>query len=51
MIVKKHPKDDPEQSKGFIERAKEIGADEKSRADDLMARLVKMKPERREKKS
>jgi hypothetical protein len=43
----KKTRDDPEQSKAFIEKAKEIGADEKSRADDLMARLAKMKPEPR----
>lgn len=40
-------KDDPEQSKAFIEKAKEIGADQKSKADDLMSRLAKMKPEPR----
>jgi hypothetical protein len=40
---------DPEQSKTFIEQAKEIGADQKSKADDLMARLAKMKPEPRAK--
>ena len=44
-------RDDPEQSKAFIEKAKEIGADEKSKADDLMARLAKMKPEPRGKGS
>jgi len=48
---KRIPKDDPEQSKAFIEKAKEIGADEeKSKADDLMARLAKMKPEPRKAK-
>jgi hypothetical protein len=43
-------KDDPEQSKAFIEKAREIGADEKrSAADKLMGRLAKMKPEPRQK--
>ena len=41
-------RDDPEQSKAFIEKAREIGADEKrSAADKLMGRLAKMKPEPR----
>jgi hypothetical protein len=40
--------DDPDQSKAFIEKAREIGADEKrSAADKLMGRLAKMKPEPR----
>jgi hypothetical protein len=41
------PRDDPEQSKAFIEKAKEIGADEKraTAADKLMERLAKTKPE------
>ena len=40
--------DDPEQSRVFIEKAKEIGADEKrSAADKLMERLAKTKPEPR----
>jgi hypothetical protein len=40
--------DDPEQSKAFIEKAREIGADEKrSAADRLMERLAKTKPEPR----
>jgi hypothetical protein len=39
-------RDDPEQSKAFIEKAREIEADEKnSAADELMARMAKMKPE------
>ena len=43
-------KDDPEQSKLFIEKAREIGADEKrSAADKLMERLAKTKPEPRKK--
>jgi len=45
---KRTPKDNPEQSKAFIEKAREIEADEKhSAADKLMGRLVKMKPEPR----
>ena len=37
--------DDKEQSKAFIEKAREIEADEKkSAADKLMGRLAKMKP-------
>ena len=44
-------KDDPEQSKAFIEKAREIGADEKrSAADRLMERLAKTKPEPHTKK-
>jgi hypothetical protein len=39
-------KDDKEQSKLFIEKAREIGADEdKSAADELMKRLAKKPPE------
>ena len=38
--------DDKEQSKLFVEKAREIGADEKrSAADKLMGRLAKMKPQ------
>jgi hypothetical protein len=49
-MAKQAKRDDPEQSKAFIEKAKEIGADEKkSRADDLMGQLAKMKPEPRAK--
>ena len=44
-MAKKAQRDDPEQSKAFIEKAKEIGADEMSKADDLMARLARMKPQ------
>lgn len=37
--------DDPEQSRAFIEKAREIGADEESsEADDLMERLAKKPP-------
>ena len=40
--------DDPEQSKLFLEKAREIGADEKhSAADKLMERMAKTKPEPR----
>jgi hypothetical protein len=42
--------DDPEQSKLFIEKAREIGADEeKSAADALMGQLAKLPPEPRTK--
>ena len=53
MAKTNHPrKDNPEQSKLFIEKAREIEADEKrSAADKLMGRLVKMKPEPRKGKS
>jgi hypothetical protein len=45
-------KDDPDQSRLFIEKARELGADEeKSRADDLIGRLAKKPPEPRSKKS
>jgi hypothetical protein len=38
--------DDSEQSRAFIEKAREIGADEKrSAADKLMERLAKTKPQ------
>lgn len=44
----KKTRDDPDQSKAFIEKAREIGADEKhSAADKLMGKLAKMKPEPR----
>jgi hypothetical protein len=44
---KKKPKhDDAEQSRLFMEKAREIGADEeKSLADDLIRRLAKQKPD------
>jgi hypothetical protein len=43
--------DDNEQSKLFVEKAREIEADEdRSRADNLMERLAKTKPEPRAKK-
>lgn len=45
MKAKRIKPDDPEQSKAFIEKAREIGADEKHAvADKLMGRLAKMKP-------
>jgi hypothetical protein len=52
MNAKKPAKqDDKEQSKLFIEKAREIGADEKhSAADKLMERLAKTKPEPRKQK-
>jgi len=43
--------DDPDQSRAFIEKAREIGAaEDKSAADELMARLARTSPEPREKK-
>jgi hypothetical protein len=48
MSIRKKPvrPDNPEQSKAFIEKAREIEADEKrSAADKLMGRLAKMKPQ------
>jgi hypothetical protein len=49
-MTKRTQRDDPEQSKAFIEKAREIGADEKrSAADKLMERMAKMKPEPRKK--
>jgi hypothetical protein len=42
--------DDKEQSKLFIAKAREIGADEKkSQADDLIGKLAKKPPEPRRK--
>ena len=51
--IKRHPaKDDPEQSRLFIDKAREIEADEeKSAADKLLGELAKTKPEPRAKKS
>jgi len=44
--------DDKEQSKAFIEKAREIEADEeKSAADELMGRLAKKPPEPHTKKT
>lgn len=44
---KTRPKqDDPKQSRAFIEKAREIEADEeRSKADDVLERLAKHKPE------
>jgi hypothetical protein len=43
---KQTKRDDPAQSKAFIEKAREIGADEdKSAVDELMKRLAKKPPE------
>lgn len=40
--------DDKAQSKAFIEKAREIGADEdKSMADEVIGRMAKQPPERR----
>jgi hypothetical protein len=49
MMTRLKPRaDDPEQSKAFIEKAREIEADEKrSAADKLMGQMAKMKPEPR----
>jgi hypothetical protein len=39
------PRDDPEQSRAFIKKAREIDADEdRSDADELLGRLAKKKP-------
>jgi len=44
-------RDDPAQSKAFIEKAREIEADEESSAaDELIGRLAKRPPEPRAKK-
>lgn len=43
-------RDDDEQSRLFIEKAREIGADEeKSKADELIGQLAKKPPEPRNK--
>ena len=49
----KNPKrDDPEQSRLFVKKAREIEADERgSEADDLLGALAKRKPEPRSKKT
>jgi hypothetical protein len=47
-LTKQTRKDDPEQSKAFIKKAREIEADEKrSAADKLMERLAKTPPQKR----
>jgi hypothetical protein len=44
-------RDDPEQSRLFIKKAREIGADEEnSRADEVIGRLAKKPPEPRPRK-
>jgi hypothetical protein len=52
-VTAKRPKqDNPEQSRAFIEKAREIGADDKrSRADELLGRLAKMSPKPRNPRS
>jgi hypothetical protein len=41
-------RDDPDQSRLFIQKAREVGADEKrSSADELLGKLAKMPPEPR----
>jgi hypothetical protein len=48
---KKITPDDKEQSRAFIEKAREIEADEKhSVADDLLGQLAKMPPQPKTKK-
>jgi hypothetical protein len=43
-------RDNPDQSRAFIEKAKEIGAgDDASRADDVMQRLAKTPPKPKDK--
>jgi hypothetical protein len=50
-MKQKTKRDDPEQSRLFIKKAREIGADEKqSEADVLLERLAKMPPQPRKKK-
>jgi hypothetical protein len=45
-MAKKAQPDDPEQSKAFIDKAREIGADERHlAADKLMERMAKTKPQ------
>jgi hypothetical protein len=47
---KKDARDDEEQSKLFIEKAREIGADEEhSKSDELIGKLAKKPPEPRKK--
>jgi hypothetical protein len=51
MPKKQSPKrDDPEQSRLFIKKAREIGVDEKkSHADELIGQLAKKAPDPRKK--
>lgn len=47
---KKLKEDDPAQSRAFIDKAREVEADEdKSKADQLIGRLASTKPEPRRK--
>lgn len=53
MATKAAPRDDKEQSKRFIEMARELALEadgDDSKTDLLMGRLAKMKPEPRTKK-
>jgi hypothetical protein len=48
---KQPERDDDEQSRLFIKKARELGADEeRSASDELLGRLAKMAPEPRKKK-
>ena len=46
---KPHRRDDPEQSRRFIRKAREIGADKDSCADAIMGRLAHTPPQPRTK--
>lgn len=47
---KKHHVDNPAQSDAFIKKARELEADrEQSKADDVIGRMAKMKPDKRSK--
>jgi len=49
-ILREHREDDKKQSRLFLEKAREVGADEeKSAADELLAQLAKKPPEPRKK--
>jgi hypothetical protein len=51
LSTRNAPRDDPEQSKAFIAKARELGADgNDSDADKLMRRLAKMPPQPKQKK-
>jgi hypothetical protein len=50
-VRKKPSQDNPKQSRAFIEKAREIEADEeRSVADELLGRLAKKQPEPHKKK-
>ena len=51
MNAKKPTPNDREQSKLFIEKAREIGADKESRADALIGRLARTPPQPHSKSS